>query len=225
MASSPGPSRPTRSVPRSTRRKPRARPARSASSCSGCPATGTSTCPPTRRTCRGRSRTSSSRRPTWRPLWRVCRTRPQSPDLKLEPGCSDDQVVKGKADHRRLRVLVADDAPDVRNLVAAHLKRGGHKVLLAEDGPQALEIAVAEKPDLAIVDIMMPGMNGYQLTEKLRETPVTEELPIIVLTARAGGADRAHALRVGADAYVQKRFELQRLTDEIASVMMLADAV
>jgi len=132
--------------------------------------------------------------------------------------------VKDRADQRHLRVLVVDDARDVRNLVAAHLKRGGHQVLLAADADQALEIAVEEKPDLAIVDIMMPGMNGYQLTEKLREMPITEEMPIIVLTARAGGADRAHAFRVGADAYVQKPFELQRLSDEIASVMMLADA-
>jgi two-component system OmpR family response regulator len=132
--------------------------------------------------------------------------------------------VKDRADQRKLRVLVVDDARDVRNLVAAHLKRGGHQVLLAADADQALEIAVEEKPDLAIVDIMMPGMNGYQLTEKLREMPLTEEMPIIVLTARAGGADRDHAFRVGADAYVQKPFELQRLTDEIASVMMLADA-
>lgn len=130
--------------------------------------------------------------------------------------------MKEHAESRSLNVLVVDDAADVRNLVAAHLKRGGHKVLLAEDGPQALLIAAAERPDLAIVDIMMPGMNGYELTQALREMPKTEELPIIVLTARAGGADRAHALRVGADAYVQKPFELQRLTDEIASVMMLA---
>jgi two-component system OmpR family response regulator len=125
---------------------------------------------------------------------------------------------------RGLRVLVVDDARDVRNLVAAHLKRGGHQVLLAATADQALEIALEEKPDLAIVDIMMPGTNGYQLTEKLREIPVTEEMPIIVLTARAGGADRDHAFRVGADAYVQKPFQLQRLTDEIASVMMLSDA-
>ncbi len=132
--------------------------------------------------------------------------------------------MKDQPDQRSLRVLVVDDAADVRNLVAAHLKRGKHKVLLAEDGAEGLEIALAEKPDLAIVDIMMPGMNGYELTQKLRETPATQEMPIIVLTARAGGADRLHALRVGADAYIQKPFELQRLTDEIASVMMLADA-
>jgi len=132
--------------------------------------------------------------------------------------------VKDQADQRSLRILVVDDAADVRNLVAAHLKRAKHKVLLAEDAAEALDLAVDEKPDLAIVDIMMPGMNGYQLTEKLREIPATETMPIIVLTARAGGADRAHAFRVGADGFVQKPFELQRLTDEIASVMLLADA-
>jgi two-component system, OmpR family, response regulator len=132
--------------------------------------------------------------------------------------------VRDQADQRSLRILVVDDAEDVRNLVAAHLKRGKHKVLLAEDAAEALDVVVGEKPDLAIVDIMMPGLNGYQLTEKLREIPATQDMPIIVLTARAGGADRAHAFRVGADGFVQKPFELQRLTDEIASVMLLADA-
>lgn len=132
--------------------------------------------------------------------------------------------MKEAAENRRLRVLVVDDAHDVRNLVAAHLKRGGHQVLLAGDAEAALELVVDERPDLAIVDIMMPGMNGYELIEKLREIPATREVPVIVLTARAGGADRAHAFRVGADAYVQKPFELQRLTDEIASVMLLSDA-
>ena len=132
--------------------------------------------------------------------------------------------MKDQAEQRNLRVLVVDDARDVRNLVAAHLKRGGHKVLLAATADQALEIAVEEKPDLAIVDIMMPGMNGYELTQKFREARTTQDLPVIVLTARAGGADRSHAFRVGADAYIQKPFELQRLTDEIATVMALADA-
>jgi CheY-like chemotaxis protein len=128
------------------------------------------------------------------------------------------------AEHRSLQVLVVDDASDVRNLIAAHLKRGGHQVLLAEDASEALSIVVDAKPDLAIVDIMMPGMNGYELTQTLREMPITQDLPIIVLTARAGGADRAHAYRVGADSFIQKPFELQRLTDEIATVMSLADA-
>ena len=127
-------------------------------------------------------------------------------------------------DERSLRVLVVDDARDVRNLIAAHLKRGGHTVLLAENGIEALDLAREHRPDLAIVDIMMPGINGYELTEKLREIPATKDLPIIVLTARAGGADRAHAFRVGADAFIQKPFELQRLTDAISSVMMLQDA-
>jgi CheY-like chemotaxis protein len=136
----------------------------------------------------------------------------------------DDPDVTQQADDRSLRVLVVDDARDVRNLIAAHLKRGGHTVLLAEDGAEALDLAREQKPDLAIVDIMMPGMNGYELTETIREIPVMQDLPVIVLTARAGGADRAHAFRVGADSFIQKPFELQRLTDAIASVMQLADA-
>jgi CheY-like chemotaxis protein len=133
-------------------------------------------------------------------------------------------VTRQTDDIRPLRVLVADDARDVRLLIAAHLKRSGHQVLLAEDGAEALTIALDERPDLAIVDIMMRGMNGYELTEKLRELEATEDLPIIVLTARAGGADRAHAFRCGADAYVQKPFELQRLSDEIATLMGLQEA-
>jgi CheY-like chemotaxis protein len=132
--------------------------------------------------------------------------------------------VTQQADDRSLRVLVVDDARDVRNLIAAHLKRGGHTVLLAEDGAEALDIAREHQPDLAIIDIMMPVMNGYELTEKIREIPVTQHLPVIVLTARAGGADRAHAFRVGADAFIQKPFELQRLTEGISSVMLLKDA-
>jgi DNA-binding response OmpR family regulator len=123
-----------------------------------------------------------------------------------------------------LRVLVVDDAHDVRNLIAAHLKRSGHKVLLAEEASDALALAIEERPDLAIVDIMMPGMNGYELTEKFRELEATRDMAIIVLTARAGGADRAHAFRCGADAFIQKPFGLQRLSDEIATVMRLTDA-
>jgi two-component system alkaline phosphatase synthesis response regulator PhoP len=136
---------------------------------------------------------------------------------------SDEVGVKEIAP-RALTILVVEDASDVRNLIAAHLKRGGHTVLTAEDASQGLEIAMDEQPDLAIVDIMMPGMNGYELTQALREMPVTQNLPIIVLTARAGGADRAHALRVGADSFIQKPFELARLSEEIATVMSLADA-
>ena len=128
------------------------------------------------------------------------------------------------ADHRGFRILVVDDARDVRNLVAAHLKRCGHIPMLAEDAKQAMDIAMEHRPDLAIVDIMMPGMNGYQLTEALREMPITQDMPIIVLTARAGGADKAHAYRVGADAFIQKPFELQRLSEEIATVMSIVDA-
>jgi CheY-like chemotaxis protein len=131
--------------------------------------------------------------------------------------------VSRQPEFRSLRVLVAEDAQDVRNLIAAHLKRSGHQVLLAKDGGEAFELALEEQPDLAIVDIMMPGLNGYELTEKLRQVPQTRDLPIIVLTARAGGADKAHAYRVGADAFIQKPFGLQRLTDEIATVMQLQD--
>src|SRR5678815_5458159 len=82
-------------------------------------------------------------------------------------------------------VLAADDDEDILELVAFRLERSGYTVLQARDGEEALELARAEKPDLAVLDVMMPKLDGFELTRRLRAEEATSKMPIILLTARA----------------------------------------
>ena len=86
-------------------------------------------------------------------------------------------------------VLAADDDEDILELVAFRLERSGYTVLRAHDGEQALELARRERPDLAVLDVMMPKLDGFELTKRLRAEDGTSRMPIILLTARAQDAD------------------------------------
>ncbi|MEU7576318.1 response regulator transcription factor [Streptomyces sp. NPDC041068] len=115
-----------------------------------------------------------------------------------------------------LRVLVVDDDPTVAEVVAGYLERAGLAVDRAEDGPAALACAAARRPDLVVLDLMLPGMDGLEVCRRLRaERPV----PVIMLTARGDEDDRILGLEIGADDYVTKPFSPRELVLRVESVL------
>jgi DNA-binding response OmpR family regulator len=109
----------------------------------------------------------------------------------------------------RKLVLVADDDADILLLVRLRLERSGYEVLTARDGTEALAMAQERPPDVAIFDVSMPGLTGFDVTRLLREA--NAQLPVILLTARALESDVEAGAAVGADAYLTKPFSPQDL--------------
>ncbi|NJQ01649.1 response regulator transcription factor [Streptomyces zingiberis] len=114
------------------------------------------------------------------------------------------------------RVLVVDDDPTVAEVVTGYLERDGHVVDRAADGPSALARADARRPDLVLLDLMLPGMDGLTVCRGLRERG---PIPVIMLTARGDEDDRILGLEVGADDYVTKPFSPRELTLRVRSVL------
>jgi DNA-binding response OmpR family regulator len=116
-------------------------------------------------------------------------------------------------------VLVADDDPDILALVRFRLERDGYEVLSAPDGETALDLAMARTPDLAVLDVMMPRLDGYEVTRRLREHGPTTTIPIILLTARVQEPDLERGFEAGADDYVTKPFSPQALGERIQAAL------
>ena len=116
-------------------------------------------------------------------------------------------------------VLVADDDPDILQLVAFRLERAGYAVVQAIDGEQALRVATELEPDLAVLDVMMPKLTGYDVTRRLRQHDATKRMPVILLTARVQEADVARGFEAGADDYLRKPFSPQELGARVQAVL------
>ena len=116
-------------------------------------------------------------------------------------------------------VLVADDDPDILALITFRLERAGYDVVGANDGEQALQLALAQPPDLLVLDVMMPKLDGYEVTTRLRQNERTRRVPIILLTARVQEADIARGFEVGADDYVKKPFSPQELGARVQAIL------
>ena len=108
-------------------------------------------------------------------------------------------------------ILLADDSVTIRTMVASRLERSGYDVAQASDGEEALELALRLEPDLAILDVEMPKLTGYELTRRLRESEPTAALPIVLLTAKDKEEDVAAGLAAGASEYIKKPFSPQDL--------------
>ena len=116
-------------------------------------------------------------------------------------------------------VLVADDDEDILQLVSFRLERAGYNVVTAGDGQQALAAAREHKPDLAVLDVMMPGLNGYEVTRQLRADAATAQIPVILLTARVQEADVSRGFEAGADDYLRKPFSPQELRSRVQAIL------
>ncbi|WP_141579536.1 response regulator transcription factor [Actinomadura sp. WMMA1423] len=117
------------------------------------------------------------------------------------------------------RVLVVDDDPTVAEVVARYLARDGHEVVCVADGRTALRKALDEPPDLVVLDLMLPGMDGLEVCRRLRETST---VPIVMLTALGAETDRLVGLETGADDYVTKPFSPRELALRVRSVLRRA---
>jgi DNA-binding response OmpR family regulator len=117
------------------------------------------------------------------------------------------------------RIVVADDEPDVRELIAYRLGRSGYEVVEAHDGEEALRMALAEPPDLVVLDVMMPKLDGYELTRRLRAEEATRRVPVILLTARAQEDDVSQGFAAGADDYLKKPFNPDELVARVRAVL------
>jgi DNA-binding response OmpR family regulator len=116
-------------------------------------------------------------------------------------------------------ILVADDDPDILALVSFRLERAGYAVVQALNGEEAVQVALARRPDLAVLDVMMPRIDGYEATRRLREHEETSRMPIILLTARVQEEDIARGFDAGADDYVKKPFSPQELGSRVQAVL------
>ena len=117
------------------------------------------------------------------------------------------------------RIVVADDDADIRDLVVFKLQQSGHEVFAVSDGAAALEACRSEKPDLAVLDVMMPGMSGFDACRELRADPDLAGVPVILLTARAQENDIEQGFAVGADDYVVKPFSPRELASRVSAVL------
>jgi two-component system, OmpR family, alkaline phosphatase synthesis response regulator PhoP len=117
------------------------------------------------------------------------------------------------------KILVADDEKDIVELVAYNLEREGFTVLRASDGRKALESIKHDKPDLVILDLMMPEVSGMEVCRMIRGVPETAGLPIIMLTAKSDPIDKILGLEIGADDYITKPFHVRELIARVRAVL------
>jgi two-component system, OmpR family, phosphate regulon response regulator PhoB len=116
-------------------------------------------------------------------------------------------------------ILVVEDESDIAALVAYHLARESYRVRTVGDGADALRVVEAERPDLVVLDLMLPTVSGLDVLRELRKQPELESLPVILLTARREEQDRIEGLQLGADDYVAKPFSPQELVLRVGAVL------
>jgi two-component system alkaline phosphatase synthesis response regulator PhoP len=116
-------------------------------------------------------------------------------------------------------VLIADDEEDVRQLIQLALKSLNYNILSAKDGLEALETAREAVPQLAILDAMMPNMDGFEVCRKLKDNPLTAGITMVMLTARSQDSDRARGDEAGPEHYITKPFSPAALRNEISSIL------
>jgi CheY-like chemotaxis protein len=119
------------------------------------------------------------------------------------------------------KILIVEDNPMNRDMLSRRLKRSGHSVLMADDGRQGIQSAVNEIPDLILMDMSLPEIDGWEATRRLKSDKVTRGIPVIALTAHAMSSDRQKCMEAGCDDYDTKPVDYQRLTAKIQAALQL----
>jgi twitching motility two-component system response regulator PilH len=117
------------------------------------------------------------------------------------------------------KVLVVEDSPPQREMISSLLKDNGMNVTSASDGIEALEQIQQDRPDIVVLDIVMPRMNGYELCRRLKDNPTTKELPIVMCSTKGEEFDRYWGMRQGANAYIAKPFQPQELVGTVKKLL------
>ena len=120
---------------------------------------------------------------------------------------------------QQARILVVDDEPDILNLLEYNLKRSGFQAILAKDGPEAIEAARANRPDLVLLDIMLPDMEGTEVLRRLKSVEATASIPVIMLTAKGEEVDKIVGFELGAEDYITKPFSPRELILRVKAVL------
>ena len=120
---------------------------------------------------------------------------------------------------RKIHVLIVDDDPLTRLMASEALRESGYTSVEAEDGLRALALFDSERPDLVLLDVMMPRKNGYEVCQAVRSNPEWKGIPIIMLTAKGREVEREKGMALGADDYITKPFSTQEVVDRVRELL------
>jgi DNA-binding response OmpR family regulator len=159
---------------------------------------------------------------------RTRRRRPRLGDRRIaeivilgEPGTRfrDDPRSPGSRSTGEQSVLIVDDESAIRLICRVNLDSAGFETIEAQDGETALRLARSERPDLILLDVMLPGLDGWEVAARLHEMPETRDIPVVFMTARAGTTDEVHGHAVGGIGYISKPFDPEALTAMVTSTL------
>ena len=120
---------------------------------------------------------------------------------------------------KKAKILIVEDEPEIANTMAVRFQKNNFKVITAKNGLTGLEKALSERPDIILLDVMMPEMNGIEMLEKMRKNPAGKEIPVIMVTASSNSPDIKRAMASGIEDYVVKPFDLGELTKRIKTLL------
>lgn len=152
---------------------------------------------------------------------RLADRRPAEISILVELGSRfrNDPRSPGSRSTGEQRILIVDDESAIRLVCRVNLESAGFETIEAPDGETALALARSERPDLVLLDVMLPGLDGWEVAAKLREMPETRDIPIVFLTARAATTDEVHGHTVGGVGYISKPFDPEALTETVTATL------
>ena len=156
----------------------------------------------------------------------ILRLLEQQPDISAKEianqlSVSEDMVIKTieSLSDTRQKVLIVDDEPDAVIATKRALEADGYNVIEANNGTMAFDVLKSDVPDVILLDVMMPDMDGFEVCKRLKENPLYENIPVIMLTAKGEINDKVEGLDIGADDYITKPFNLKELKARIKTVL------